>query len=133
MRSDQLARPIMKLLQGMGSIEANREVSLKDLQSETWKDTAKQLFETLTKESRADFRKFEQLIIVPEGMLWYLPFEALTIKSEDHLVPLGSQLQIRYTPLASLAVGDQRPAPRRRSDRCGDRPTHARRGRRGRG
>ena len=90
-------------------MDANREVTLKDLTAESWREPAKQILEALTKDSRADLKSFKELIIVPEGILWYVPFEALPVKDGDDLVPLMSKLQIRYAPLVSLGVGDPRP------------------------
>ena len=46
---------------------------------------------------------------MPDGALWYLPFEALPVTVDGEQEPLGTQVQIRYAPLVSLAVGDPRP------------------------
>ena len=38
----------------------------------------KAILEVLTKESKADLAEvFDELVIVPDGVLWYVPFEAL--------------------------------------------------------
>jgi hypothetical protein len=108
-RGDQLTRPVMKLLQSMGSVDANRQITLKDLATSNWKETAKQIFDVITKDSRADLKSFKELAIVPDGALWYLPFEALPVTVDGEQVPLGTKVQIRYAPLVSLAVGDPRP------------------------
>ncbi len=50
-RGDQLTRPVMKLLQTFGSVDANRQMTLKDLTTLNWKDTAKQIFDAITKDS----------------------------------------------------------------------------------
>ncbi len=108
-RGDQLMKPVMKLLQSMGSVDANRQLTLKDLNGLSWKEPAKQIFDALTKDSRADLKSFTELVIVPDGALWYLPFEALPVTVDDEQVPLMSKVQIRYAPLVSLGVGDPRP------------------------
>jgi hypothetical protein len=51
---------------------------------------------------------FSELIIVPTGPLWYVPFEAMSVQSGDQYRPLlragQSPLAIRYAPMASLGV-----------------------------
>jgi hypothetical protein len=65
----------------------------------------------------------DELVIVPDGVLWYLPFEALPAPSvsrgdtasEQGSAPLLMQLPIRYAPTLSLTVSDgrrERPIPR---------------------
>ncbi|MBI2825353.1 MAG: CHAT domain-containing protein [Planctomycetia bacterium] len=107
-RGDALAKPIAKLMQGMASYES-RELTLSDLKSETWKEPARQILDSLTKDSRADLKSFSQLIVVPDGVLWNVPFEVLEMRDGDKLVPLASRMQVRYAPLVSLAVADPRP------------------------
>ncbi len=52
--------------------------------------------------------------MVPDGPLWYLPFEALQIpaqpggKNKKDTVPLISQVRVRYLPTMGLAVPDSR-------------------------
>ena len=49
----------------------------------------------------------EELVIVPDGWLWYLPFEILPIASNqagDDARPLRDLCRIRYAPTRSLAV-----------------------------
>ncbi|HEY4310224.1 MAG TPA: CHAT domain-containing protein [Pirellulales bacterium] len=108
-RGDQLIKPVMKLLQSMGSVDGNRQMTLKDLNASNWKEPAKQIFDAITKDSRADLKSFKELVIVPDGALWYLPFEALPVTVGEEQVPLMTQVQIRYAPLVSLGVGDPRP------------------------
>jgi hypothetical protein len=46
---------------------------------------------------------------VPDGVLWYLPFEALQVGDQNESRDLLSLLSIRYAPTAALAVPDDRP------------------------
>ena len=146
-RDESLAKPIMKLLQSLGSVDGNRQITLKELEATGWKDQGKQILDSLTKDSRADWKSFTQLIIVPDGSLWYLPFEVLPIADGDELVPLAHKMSLRYAPLVSLGMADPRPRraggdhgnragqidAQRRGDAVGhglrrDRPCPARRG-----
>ena len=60
---------------------------------------------------------FTELIIVPDNLLWYVPFEALHVNipvgngqaGGYTSVPLITKLKIRYAPTVALAVADKRP------------------------
>ncbi len=105
-----LTKRITTLLREMGLYEANRELPLKELAEVTWKQTAKQLLDDLLDGSDADFTTdFPEIVIVPDGILWYVPFEALQVNVSDQLRPLIARFRIRYVPTVSLAMPD-RPA-----------------------
>lgn len=100
-----VARQTQGLLRQWGLFAANNEVPVKELADPAWQASANQLLEGLMKGSKADFtQSFEELIIVPDGLLWYLPFEALTVKIENRFEPLINRVRIRYAPTAALAV-----------------------------
>jgi CHAT domain-containing protein len=93
------------LLREMGNYEQNRELSLKDLVDSAWKQSAKQVLDAILDGSQADFTaRFPEMVIVPDGFLWYVPFEALQVNVQDQLRPLISRFRIRYAPTVSLAV-----------------------------
>jgi CHAT domain-containing protein len=99
-----LNRQMIALLRELGQYQPNHELALKDL-SESWKQPAGQLLDLVLKGSRADFsQKFDELVIVPDGVLWYLPFEALQVTAEGQSRPLISKVRVRYAPTASLAT-----------------------------
>lgn len=105
-----------KLLREMGNYDANREVAVKDLADPQWQKTAQQVLEVLLEGSQVDLSKeFRELVIVPEGMLWYLPFEALQVGVGERIQPLIARVQVRYAPTLSLALPDgrtRRPNPK---------------------
>ena len=77
------------------------------------------LFENSRGVSLAD--GIDELVIVPDGWLWYLPFEILPVASNqagDDRRPLREVCRIRYAPTRSLAVLRFRAAGRRRHWRC---------------
>ena len=41
---------------------------------------------------------------MPDGLLWYVPFEALQVQADGQLRPLISRFRIRYAPTAGLAM-----------------------------
>ena len=73
-----MTKQVKDFLHDMGQFQQNHELTLKELADTKWNQSAAKTLEALLKGSRADFSKsFEELIIVPDGILWYLPFEAL--------------------------------------------------------
>ncbi len=105
-----LAKQLSKLLQDMGQYGHLRDMTLKELADDSWKESAQTLLETILKGSKADFSKqFQELIIVPDGIFWHVPFEALQVRVDDKSRSLLSRVRIRYAPTASLAVPDGRP------------------------
>ena len=109
-----VARQTATLLRELGNISPNYELSSKDLADVKWRQTAKELLDGLLKGSRADFAtKFDELIIVPDGLLWYVPFEALQVQVDGQLRPLISRFRIRYAPTAGLATATSEMGRRR--------------------
>ncbi|MFO7902923.1 MAG: CHAT domain-containing protein [Planctomycetota bacterium] len=105
---------VSKMLRDMGHYNHNQPVGLKELSSDAWKATSADLLQELTaKAPAAAWDEFEELIIVPDGILWYLPFEALQIQNEeDESMAVIDKVRVRYAPTISLAVPDERPRPR---------------------
>jgi len=104
-----IARQLTTLLQQLGQYDANREFSIKEAADTAWKNTAESILSAITGGSKADLAaEFGELIIVPDGALWHLPFELLQVQADDQRVPLVAKHPIRYSPTAGLAVT---PAP----------------------
>ena len=100
-----LQQKIVGLLRAMGHYQANHELAIDEVKSDAWKQEAQQVLEALLAGSRVDLAKeFDELAIVPDGLLWYVPFEALQVKVDGKLRPLISRFRIRYAPTASLAT-----------------------------
>ncbi len=51
---------------------------------------------------------FDEIVIVPDGFLWYLPFEALPVGPPGEQRLLISQARVRYAPTVGLAVPHRR-------------------------
>ena len=93
------------LLRDLGNFSKDHELTPKDLVETKWKTDSRDLLDGLLKGSRADFStKFDELIIVPDGILWYVPFDALDVPVGGQLRPLISRVRIRYAPTAGLAM-----------------------------
>ena len=65
-------------LKALGNFGANRQISIAELKSDTWREASKELDKMVFGDTSLDLAKTKSLIIVPDDVLWYLPFEALT-------------------------------------------------------
>ncbi len=104
-----VSRKVVALLRELGNYDQNHELGLAEITGNQWKQTARQVLDALLAGSPADFtRRFPELVVVPDGILWYLPFEALQVQAEGELHPLIARFRIRYAPTLSLVVPDRR-------------------------
>jgi tetratricopeptide (TPR) repeat protein len=109
-RDQPLHTLITEYLTDLGNTAAGQPIGTKELanQQGKWKESgAKLLRRLLGNENRP--ANFAELVIVPTGPLWYVPFEAMSVPSGDQLRPLltagqANPLTIRYAPTASLGV-----------------------------
>ncbi len=93
----------------MGHFDRSQPVAIDDLKANNWRTPAQRLLAQLTNEAKApEWAKYRELVIVPDGLLWYVPFEALVSPYDDGGVPLLSRMPIRYAPTLALAVPDKR-------------------------
>ena len=100
-----LSRQLVALLHNMGNYQQNSELKLKDLEDKKWKQAGRDLLNAILKGSHADFgESFDELTVVPDGPLWYLPFEALEVKVKGESQPLIAHVRVRDAPTASLAI-----------------------------
>lgn len=101
---------IGEVLRDIGNFGSMNELSVDDILSEEWKENAEELLKLLLdgtnrKGVPADFSvPFKELAIVPDDVLWYVPFEALQVDVAGKKMPLIGRFRIRYTPTMSLGV-----------------------------
>jgi len=110
-------RRIEPLLRELGNYDANRELTAEQLASTDWHKLARDLYEALLGNASLDPTPLTDLVIVPDGPVWYVPFEALMVKTETDLKPLHSFTRIRYAPTIGLAFSNE--GPLRRVQRTG--------------
>lgn len=103
-----LQRPLTDLMKKMGVSENVVDVSL--LNSDDWKAPQKILSEKLFQgTSLIDLSQLKELVIVPDGILWYFPFEIAQVVVGDTSANLIDKVDIRYSPTLFLAYDGQRP------------------------
>ena len=106
--ADRIVRNIGPLLKSLGNLQPNVELGPQQLKDATSLVLGRQMVEALLKDSRADLNEIpEEIVIVPDGPLWYLPFEALPVGKDDQTRPLIVKNRVRYLPFASLVVPDR--------------------------
>ena len=107
-------RAITNLLKSIGNRGPNYAVPTADLAESDWKQTAKQLWMGIIGQLPSNgWDDLDELVIIPDGVLWYLPFELLQVPADqvadsDEDVALMTRTRIRYAPVAALSVGDQK-------------------------
>ncbi len=105
-----IERQVKNFLRELGNWEQNKQLRPSDLADAGWKKTGRDLLDAIMKDSKITLPyTFNELIIVPDNLFWYLPFEALEVSDGQGTVPLLSKLKIRYTPTVGMGMNDTRP------------------------
>ena len=101
-------RGVSRWLKDIGGNQAS--VDVKQITSQDWQENSKAIADQLFSKVLTDqWSGVKEIVIVPDGALWYLPFEALLVGSDGDRKLLSEKVNIRYSPTASLAFGGQRP------------------------
>ncbi|MCO6457031.1 MAG: CHAT domain-containing protein [Pirellulaceae bacterium] len=103
----KLRADMAQLLRQWGLYEANTPIGLKELSDDRWRVTARSLMGQLASPGQASlWQGTEELILVPDSFLWYLPLAALPWGPDDQ--PLLARMRVRTVPTVSLALPDGR-------------------------
>jgi tetratricopeptide (TPR) repeat protein len=117
-----LAKEIAALVKAIGIVDAVAPVSTERLLATEWCESAAQVERLLFGNSKINLGvNVEELVIVPDGLLWYLPFELLPVgsardaaddpaRSAEEGKLLRDACRVRYAPTRSLAVRSFEPA-----------------------
>ena len=114
----RLRKGLAKLFSAYGLTAENGRVTRDQLANDSRDEMGAKVLKSLIPANQHGFwNKFEELVIVPDNLLWYVPFEALPVPDsttrddkEDNVagtdgpgnVPLINKMRIRYLPMASL-------------------------------
>ena len=101
---------ITDYLRDLGNAGANQAIGTRELENPqgNWRESGNRLlWRLLGNEARPT--NFTELVIVPTGPLWYVPFEAMSVdvgggQYRPLLTAGQTPLVIRYAPMASLGV-----------------------------
>ncbi len=97
---------VTKFLQDIGNYGANHDLTAEQLQADDWIPSGQKLYQALFRGSSIDPQSLDELIVVPDGVIWYVPFGALPVKTEDQILPMISTARVRIVPTLGLAVGN---------------------------
>ena len=99
-------------LRAFGNYDRNKVLVASQVSGDAWKQAASKITNELFAGVGADFwDKVDELIVVPDEVYWYLPFETLIVPTADGDVPIISAAKVRYVPTAGLAANDPRHRP----------------------
>ena len=111
-REKPLHELITDFLRDLGNTGATQMIGTRELANPQgrWRESGENLlWRLLGNQIRPG--DFTELVIVPTGPLWYVPFEAMSVRSGEQLRPLltasPAPLTIRYAPTAALGVPNQ--------------------------
>ncbi|MEK6247383.1 MAG: CHAT domain-containing protein, partial [Planctomycetales bacterium] len=101
---------LTSLLKAMGNYDQGREVSASLLADNTnWHEEGIELLGEIQAGSGVDLGlEIDKLTIVPDGIYWYVPFEALPLDKGADPDTLLTRSQVRYAPTLGLTVADGR-------------------------
>lgn len=96
------------LHRSLGNTGPASQLDYEFLNGDKWNKSATRLTDAIMKDSRVSLDEgIDDITIVPDGLLWYVPFELLQLGSENGKQSLVSIAKIRYAPTISLAVPNE--------------------------
>jgi CHAT domain len=105
----QLDKRVTALVRALGNVDASRELTEAQLADPAWKQAARDVLDGILQNSKINFSDdAAEVTIVPDGMLWYLPFEVLPLGADvKEFRPLLSRSKVRYAPTVGLSTPDR--------------------------
>lgn len=100
-----IARDLSAFLRDLGNRDRNSTLDADQLASTDWHQSGQVLFKSLFEGSSLDPQSLTELIVVPDGVVWYVPLTALPVKVADEVTTLTSLSRVRVVPTMGLAVG----------------------------
>lgn len=107
-RERDMRRGVANLYKALGITDANNALEASFLQGKEWQAKAAEL-KTLVFETFSDdqWESYDELVVVPDGVLWYVPFEILQTGDQADWQNLHQSVRIRYLPMISLTSGSR--------------------------
>lgn len=97
-------------LRQIGNFGENTTIDGELLRDNQWKESGRQLLTKMLPSMQPEhWEKYDELVIIPDGLLWHVPFEALQVGLEGEPTrSLGSLTRVRYAPTLGLMMPDDR-------------------------
>lgn len=88
------------------------KIKATSLVDDKWKAPAHDLLKLLVPKATEEFwNNYNELVVVPDGDFWYLPFETLPLTDDPDSPLVTDKLAVRYAPMLGIAFSN--PEPRR--------------------
>ena len=114
--SNAVKRGLVKIFDAMG-VEGNFALAAV-LKTQGWKAEIAEFQERLLEDIEPrQLASTKELIVVPDGLFWYLPIESFFVDLQSQDVTFGEAMSIRYCPTLSLAFA--KPIANDRSGKTG--------------
>ena len=106
-----MTRTVAELLRAIGNV-GRRPLTSQGLSDSNWKTMSQGILNQLLQGRGSNLlREVKELVIVPDGVLWYLPFELLgydVFAPGEPFSSLIGRVRVSYVPTASLAMSTAR-------------------------
>ena len=105
----RVRKQVADTLREIGMYDKNSALNTDQLQNSAWSAIGADLMSQFLQNAKPGiWDKYDELIVIPDGVLWYLPFELLQVTDNDEQHPLIDKVRIRYAPTLGLALPDGR-------------------------
>ena len=115
--SGRLGARLQAFLRDLGNYSENHELTADVLTSEDWHESGGKLFAALLEDSSIDPKSMTDLLVIPDGLTWYVPWSALPVETDEGVKPMIAGSRIRIAPTVGIAFGPR--LPLRRIQRTG--------------
>ena len=106
----QVRADLATMLRELGNHDGNASVDGEQLGDVAWRSAGRSLWSNVIGAYPLPWNEVEELIIVPDGVIWHVPFEALPMEDGDDAELLMNRARVRYAPTLALAAPDRRPS-----------------------
>jgi hypothetical protein len=107
-----LEETLARLLRQIGNHDRNQPVAAEDLRATEWQKTGAQLMAVLTDDVASDvWAPYRELVIVPDGVVWYVPWEMLPPPGDTRSAHVISRWPVRQAPSLGLALPPREAPP----------------------
>ncbi len=104
-----LPKQVTSLLRKIAVSDRKKTLDMSDFKNTDWQQDSARLLARLTNIGDPQvWDRYREVVIVPDGLLWYVPFETLYTSEGSSGRPLISKVPVRYVPTLALA---NRPGP----------------------
>ena len=112
-RNRDMRRAVAEIFKKLGINDAVNAMDVATLSSTEWKEASLKLKKLLFANLDDDqWSNYKEAIIVPDGVLWYVPFEILQIGDDvADSKNLNDIIKLRYLPMASMIANGTNQSP----------------------